>query len=581
MNQKEQVVMEAGFVRNFVFYKENSAMHTTRILEAICLVSLCITVQIGCTSDKTNSTEPGPLSAAGSGNFSQYPSSNTTGGATISAGSGGGSGIGTGTGGGPSLTIDASVTVSDGGGVRTTGTGGTTTPPVEPPRCGNGIVESGEDCESNVPISTTCQSLAQGTGTVGCDATCHFDINGCVATTSDANLFTVSYEISSAIGTVGIVTWSTTLTPVTEATIEFGLDTNYGMRAPVDLAQPQYRTLLLGMKGSHDYHFRVVAISGGTEYKSDDYVITTGPVTNLAQVLDITVDNPSIRSGGFIVTSLYQVAFIRTGGFAFIIDADGDIVWWYASSLSSATRARMSYDGKYMWMATEGMDAVNGIERVSMDGLDAQTFTTPITHDITAVSGDVMAYPAGGFNTCVVITEITPDGTMKPVYDTREIWGAGPCHANAIRYSETEGLYTLSDRMQGDIIMIDRATGRLVRRMKDYSFSWGTDQHGHHLLGDTILLYNNASRIVQEISFNDMTMQSSEIWRYGSSYNTEVLGDVQRLPNGNTLVTYSTAGRIHEVAPNSTRVAEIRFGGAVGYSVWRDSLYGPPPDVKL
>jgi hypothetical protein len=119
----------------------------------------------------------------------------------------------------------------------------------------------------------------------------------------------------------------------------------------------------------------------------------------------VNIDNPGARAGGFIVTSLYQVGFVnRSGGFALIVDADGDIVWWYAAPLSSATRARMSYDGKHMWMAAEGLDTVNGIERVTMDGLDARSFTTPITHDITAVSGNVMAYPAGGFNGCVVIT---------------------------------------------------------------------------------------------------------------------------------------------------------------------------------
>lgn len=430
----------------------------------------------------------------------------------------------------------------------------------------------------NMDAAETGDAELSDAGSGGCtadDAAC--DAAGNVA----LDQFTVDYEISSAINTVGIVTWATKISPVTDAIIEFGLDTNYGMQAPVDLDEPNYRTLLLGMKGSRDYHFRIVVKSGNTEYKSDDYMLTTGPVTNLVQVLEMNVDNEIARDRGFIVTSSMECG---DGSCALIVDADGDVVWWYSASATlsaSISRARMSYDGKYMWMVTAGQSSSSGFECVSMDGLDVRNFANPATHDITAVTGDVMAFLDGGFTSCATITEITPDGTTKPVYDTRQIWQDGPCHANAIRYSETEGLYTLSDLSVGDIIMVDRASGTLERRLSEFSFNWGYHQHGHHLLNDSIVLFNNENRIVQEISLDEANMQSSEIWRYSSAYNTEVLGDAQRLPNGNTMATYSTAGRIHEVAPDSSRVMEIRFSSTIGYSLWRESLYGPPPDVIL
>lgn len=405
-----------------------------------------------------------------------------------------------------------------------------------------------------------------------------------------ADDFTVDCEISSAIGTVGIVTWATNVDPVDNAYIEFGLDSSYGMKAPVDLNEPQYRTLLLGMKGEHDYHFRVVVESGNSQYSSDDYTLTTGPVTNLVQVLEMNIDDEDARSRGFVITGLFQNGGM--GGFfratstnsalAFIVDADGDIVWWYTSSLTNITRARMSYNGKYLWMVTSGMSfGGNSIERVSMDGLDSKVFTDPATHDITAVSGDVMAYLGGGFTSCVVLTEITPDGTTKPIYDTSQLFGFGPCHGNAIRYSETEGVYTLSELSQGDVLWIDRETGSLVQRLTDFSYDWGRHQHGHHLLDDSIVLFNNGSRIAQEISLDPDTKQSAEIWRYSSEYNSQVLGDVQRLPNGNTMVTYSTAGRIHEVDPNGARVMELRFSGTIGYAAWQQSLYDPPVDITM
>jgi hypothetical protein len=55
-----------------------------------------------------------------------------------------------------------------------------------------------------------------------------------------------------------------------------------------------------------------------------------------------------------------------------------------------------------------------------------------------------------------------------------------------------------------------------------------------------------------------------------------VLGDVQRLPNGNTLVTYSNSGTVVEVDGQSNIVARFTTG-SMGYSTFRETLYGPPP----
>ena len=80
-----------------------------------------------------------------------------------------------------------------------------------------------------------------------------------------------------APGTIGIVTWTVNVSSLTEAHIDFGLDTSYGMTAPVDLALTDHRTLLLGMKPAKTYHFRVVARDASATYTSNDYTVMTGP----------------------------------------------------------------------------------------------------------------------------------------------------------------------------------------------------------------------------------------------------------------------------------------------------------------
>ena len=56
-----------------------------------------------------------------------------------------------------------------------------------------------------------------------------------------------------------------------------------------------------------------------------------------------------------------------------------------------------------------------------------------------------------------------------------------------------------------------------------------------------------------------------------------MLGDVQRLPNGNTLVTYSTKGLIQELDSSWNIVQTLKSSSnSYGYADWRETLYGPP-----
>ncbi|HEY3496637.1 MAG TPA: hypothetical protein VGK73_18185, partial [Polyangiaceae bacterium] len=65
-------------------------------------------------------------------------------------------------------------------------------------------------------------------------------------------------------------------------------------------------------------------------------------------------------------------------------------------------------------------------------------------------------------------------------------------------------------------------------------------------------------------------------WSYMNEGRSVTLGDVQRLPNGNTLVTYSTDGSIHEITPAKELVQSLGDAAQLGYSTFRETLYGPP-----
>ena len=419
------------------------------------------------------------------------------------------------------------------------------------------------------------------------------------ATTAD---FDVEYHLSSdddpkAPGTIGIVSWTLGTGTVSQANIEFGLDTSYGMSAPVDLelVKGRFRTLLLGMKPEKTYHFRIVAVADGTTYTSDDYQIETGPPLSksLVSVRKFNVIDKTAVEPGFIVTSYWS----GTGSsVAFILDRDGDIVWWHNFTLTGTgmsgdggiCRARMSADGKTMWMVVSS-NSGGLVRSVSMDSLDEVAYKgTVASHDITPVSGATMAYFDYGEKDCNSIFEIDPGGTPREVAEGSDfITGGGMCHGNALRYSQKEDVYTYSEVSSG-IYFIDRKTGKLQWKLTDKvaASSWGGTNHGHHLLDDSIVIFGNRGGANASAVF-EYTLDGKELMSYDSGRSAQNLGDVQRLPGGNTLVSYSNSqSYIHEIDKNQKLVLEIDLGAgsggpSLGYILWRASLYGPPPDIGM
>jgi hypothetical protein len=340
------------------------------------------------------------------------------------------------------------------------------------------------------------------------------------------------------------------------------------------------------MKPSSQYHFRIVAGDGTTVYTSDDQTVDTGPPPNGVSIGSFSEVNAGARERGFIVTSYW-----RGGGssYPFIIDADGDIVWWYDSNVGGGiARARMSADGKNMWMSTASLSGLP-LERVSMDTLDSQTYPQAVSsHDLTPVSGELMAYLEYGESDCDSIFEIDPAGNNTEVWDSQTVSGGGGgffgCHANALRYSQAEDVYTFSDVMT-DIYVVTRAgtvDWSLADRVVGGTSAWGGTQHGHQLLDGSMLVFANsagggASALIE------YSLAGMETFRYNSGDGSMNLGDVQRLPGGNTLVTFSNDGVIHEIDAQGGLVLEITSGAGAsfGYALWRESLYGEPPDIGM
>lgn len=417
---------------------------------------------------------------------------------------------------------------------------------------------------------------------------------------------------------MGIVTF-TIDKPIASARIEFGRESDAPeLSAPVDLSEPNYRTLLLGMKMDTSYVLRVVAEGDGQTYVSDDVELKSGFLPNALPTLSVTDSDPGALYGGFTVAcnGVGNAAPGQETGssYAFIFDQDGDYVWAYDLAGTPATgcsRARMSHDGKHLWagsFANTTSSNVGALRRISMDGLEFTDFTEAPTgpsnvmvenishrhHDFTVLPGGNILYQerkvVDGFN-----ADNAPDtireldiatGQSSLIYDTQPyFWDTGApqgTHANFVTFIPSRQALSVSMRHLNTIALISYPEGELLAvfsgERDEFGVSW-TAQHGHHFVQDSLVVFNNknaGNADVLEFTFDLANKTAGSVDVFAHSYASIAFGDVRRLPNGNTFITYSNTGHLLEIDASKNVLRDISTG-PIGYSEHRKSLYGEPP----
>jgi hypothetical protein len=183
----------------------------------------------------------------------------------------------------------------------------------------------------------------------------------------------------------------------------------------------------------------------------------------------------------------------------------------------------------------------------------------------------------------------SPDGTVNSQFVIgSNLYRSDAYHANSIHYVPFDDSFTISDRNPSVFINVT-AQGQLLWQLggsceqapageRCSARNWEVT-HGHHLLEDGTFVafnntYDNASRVYEFALNVDSGLNATVTKNYtGSAYSSN-LGDVQRLPGGNTLVTYSAQGKLVELDPGWEIVQTLSV--RVGYSSWRPTLYGTP-----
>jgi arylsulfate sulfotransferase len=240
------------------------------------------------------------------------------------------------------------------------------------------------------------------------------------------------------------------------------------------------------------------------------------------------------------------------------------------------------------------------IVSVSIDGSEKIEQIVPgAHHDMVELPDGIIATivtseAPKGWSTGAVsdtIVEIAPDGTWTEIWSSwveldlksagvsgHDNWTLG----NALDYVDEEDAYYLSMKSLGGMARVDRGTGAtewvLGSEIDDFEYEDGTEpvdlQHGVDRVAGGILIFDNGSpdrgyaRVV-ELSLDEDEMTATEVWSYVRDPKVDVyaMGDVARLPDGNTQIVWSTSGEIRTVTPEGETVWKLNtdLGEGISY----------------
>ena len=370
---------------------------------------------------------------------------------------------------------------------------------------------------------------------------------------------------------------------------------------------------VFGLVAEQSYVLRVVAYGRGGMVAGDGIDFVTGALPS---------DLPRYTATGADPLPGYVV--FAAGIYGVAIDNTGRVVWYHRFPTGPGLTFMAQPNGHYV--AKPPTPQAGDVEPwVEIDPLGRITRTLSCARNLTSRPHDLIAQPDGDYWIMCDETrtmDLTPDGGVAEArvtgtvvqhigadgarlfdwnpFDHFAITDVDPVertganvnwmHGNAIDL-DADGNLLLSSRNLGEVTKIDTRTGvviwRLGGRRNQFTFADTpmpafARQHGVRSTAGSLVILDNLGTPTESRAERYMIDESARTARLAHSYGsvpgvvTQIGGSVQPLPDGRTLVSFGTEGRVEEYDAEGRITWRIQ--GHAGY-VFRAqriaSLYAP------
>ncbi len=369
------------------------------------------------------------------------------------------------------------------------------------------------------------------------------------------------------------------------------------------------RDVVIGVPGSTPVTVRVVSRAGGVDYKTHDYMGTTGALPSGLPVGQVLMYNAAIASPdrwmfGAVENSTggcnNTQCFYHTTFWLYIMDRMGRMVWYYSDAASDATSSfqRIAKDGEYIWIEKRpfGGNAARSVLKRTLDGTYSENIPISGLADCIDVTDDGSLLYDADVQNGTVLRERTRAGMTRDIWTCRNTFTSGSCYSNTVNWNSRDNTVVLSFPERDTVLEINRTNGMVVGQygMMSGSYSFAATpappppettwqfgyQHFANISKDGTLMVsshlnsqqNTAQPVAgqhafMEFSINRTSRTLTNAWFYNTGQEWAMYkGMVIKLPNNNYLANYGTGGVIREITPDKQTAFMVKFDAPPGTS---------------
>ena len=364
----------------------------------------------------------------------------------------------------------------------------------------------------------------------------------------------------------------------------------------------EHTEVVLGVGADTSLSVTVLSTVGDNTFTADGVKVTTGSLPSDLEAPALVTWDKSVSQDSWLLTSV-EVGRNNFFGpyYAVIVDRSGEIIWYREHEDNRLTMfPRVSRDGTHVLVDTTSI-YVGGtaeLHKLTLDHRQQEASAPPLwtlTYDV--LPDGTMLYDENPRGNQFYLSALYPDGTSEQLWDctawmetiqTVNFWD---CMPNTITWNEDTNTVLWSMFETSTVIELDLDTMEVIRQFGAMDGSWEFSpadagfnlQHFPSYTDDGTLIVSTHQvsgpgrrQYAREYALDDATQTLEQIWSFENDlgYYAQYAGEAKRLPDGNTLVGFGTAGALLEVDPAGEVLWGVEWPGKlIGQATVVEDLY--------